>query len=351
MLLYGICCLWRCARCEVAFAGSDVEARIKGLEVECAESSVLFEVGWAIDERVLAAQFFLDVVEPGGYVLDFDWEEGLAASGFGDGFEDVVTLVFAGADVRADGVDDGLGALTHLDGVGLLGAGVIVVAVGDEDEGAADGSVLLEGEHLVAAGLVERVVERGASAGTELADALVEEIDVIGEALRDVSFDVEAFDEGAVIAVHDLEEELDGGVLLKLEALTDGTGGVEHDADTEGQVGLLLESEDGFGRKLIVEKAEVLALQAGDEAALLVGDGEDEVDLVDLHLDGGDSFVGTLRCGLLGCGYRWRGWLRTGDRGRRRCCGLRGRRWGCRLGCYRGRGRGWQLRLGVKKLS
>ena len=48
--------------------------------------------------------------------------------------EDVVALVFAGADVGADGVDDGVGALAHLDGVGLLDAAVVVVAVGDEDE-------------------------------------------------------------------------------------------------------------------------------------------------------------------------------------------------------------------------
>ncbi len=65
--------------------------------------------------------------------------EGLAAGGLGDGAEDLVALVSAGADVRADGVDDGLGALTHLDGVGLLDAAVVVVSVGDEDEGAADG--------------------------------------------------------------------------------------------------------------------------------------------------------------------------------------------------------------------
>ncbi len=58
------------------------------------------------------------------------------------GLEDVVALVFAGADVGADGVDDGFGALAHLDGVGLEGAAVVVVAVGDEDEGLADGDRL-----------------------------------------------------------------------------------------------------------------------------------------------------------------------------------------------------------------
>ena len=151
--------------------------------------------------------------------------------------------------------------------------------------------VVLEGEHLLAAGLVEGVEERGAAAGTELADALVEEIDVVGEVLRDVGLDVEALDEGAVVEVQDLEEELDGGVLLELEALADGAGGVEHDADAQGQIGLLVEAEDSDGRTAVVEQAEVLALEAGDEAALLVGDGEDEIDFVDLDLDGGDGLV------------------------------------------------------------
>ncbi len=67
-------------------------------------------------------------------------------------------------------------------------------------------------------------------------------------------------------AVEDLEEELDGGVLLELEALADGAGGVEHDADAQGEIGLLGEAEDGGGRAAVVEQAEVLALEAGDEA-------------------------------------------------------------------------------------
>ena len=271
---------------EVAFLGADLVAGVGGLEVDGSEGAVHLEVGGAVDEVVLAAELFFDVAEADGYVFELDGVEGLAAGGLGDLLEDVVALVFAGADVGADGVDDGVGALAHLDGVGLLDAAVVVVAVGDEDEGAADGSALLQGEHLVVAGLVEGVEEGGAAAGTELADALVEEVDVVGEVLGEIGLDVEAFDEGAVVAVKDLEEELDGGVLLELEALADGAGGVEHDADAEGQIGLLLEVEDGDRRTPVVEEAEVLALEAGDEVALLVGDGEDEIDFVDLDFDG-----------------------------------------------------------------
>ena len=40
--------------------------------------------------------------------------------------------------------------------------------------------------------------------------------------------------------------------------------------------------QDGDGRAAVVEQAEVLLLEAGDEVAVLVGDGEDEIDFVDL---------------------------------------------------------------------
>ena len=302
---------------EVALLGADLVARVDRLEVDGAEGAVHLEVCRAVDEVVLAAELFFDVAEADGYVLKLDGVEGLAAGGLGDGFEDVVALVFAGADVGADGVDDGVGALAHLDSVGLFDAAVVVVAVGDEDEGAANGAGLLKGEHLVFAGLVEGVEECGAAAGTQLADSLVEEIDVVGEVLGEVGLDVEALDEGAVVAVEDLQEKLDGGILLELEALADRAGGVEHDADAQGEIGLLLEAEDGDGRAAIVEQAEVLALEAGDELTLLVGDGEDEIDFVDLNDfsvsavgrevglgligPGAGLCAGVGCCGLLGC--------------------------------------------------
>jgi len=325
------------ARGEVAFLGADLVAGIVGLEVDGAEGAVHEEVGGAVDEVVLAAELLFDVAEADGYIFELDRVEGLATGGVGDGFEDVVALVFAGADVGADGVDDGVGALTHLDGVGLLDAGVVVVAVGDEDEGAADGTGLLEGEHLVFAGFVEGVEEGGAATGTELADALIEEVDVVGEVLGDVGFDVEAFDEGAVVAVEDLEEELNGGVLLELEALANGAGGVEHDADAQGEVGLLGEAEDGGGGAAVVEEAEVFAPEAGDELTVLVGDGEDEIDFVDLDLKGGDGLV-DLRVGLAGLGGSLCSCCRL-LRGRcsaglRRWCGCRCRR-RSRLGAER----------------
>jgi hypothetical protein len=94
------------------------------------------------------------------------------------------------------------------------------------------------------ASLVEGIEERCAAAGAELANALVEQGDVVGEALRYVDLDVKALDEGEVAAMKYLTQELDGGVLIELEALADRTGGVQHDSDAEGKIGLLRKDED-----------------------------------------------------------------------------------------------------------
>ncbi len=77
------------------------------------------------------------------------------------------------------------------------------------------------------------------------------------------------------------------------------------------------EAEDSDRRAAIVEQAEVLASQAGDESAFLVRDGEDEVNFVDLHLDGRDGLVARRR-------LRGRGLLRSRGRLLNRCrSGLR----------------------------
>jgi hypothetical protein len=189
-------------------------------------------------------------------------------------------------------VDDRLGALAHLDGVGVLEAAVVVVAVGNEDEDTADDTLFSKEEHLVAAGFVEGIEERCAAAGAELADALIEKGDVIGETLSQVGLDVKAFDEGAVAAMQYLTQVRNGRLLLELEALADGAGGVQHDTDAEREIGLLGEAEYRDRRTAVVKQAEVLAFEVGDEAALFVGDGEYEVYFVGLNFDSRDGPAG-----------------------------------------------------------
>ncbi len=126
-----------------------------------------------------------------------------------------------------------------------------------------------------------------------------------------------------------------------------------------GRLVCWVEVENGDGRTAVVEEAEVLALEAGDEAALLVGDGEDEVDLVGLNLDGGDGLVAGGGQAAIG-GLLWSG-RRSGLRGRLGRLngglgrGLRGcggcRRSGCRRRWLwdRSTGKRIQLQLRVER--
>jgi len=142
---------------------------------------------------------------------------------------------------------------------------------------------------------VKTIEERCAAAGAELVDPPVEKGNVVGKALRQVGLDVKAQDEGAVAAMQYLTQELDGRILLELEARANGAGGVQHDAYAEREIGLLCEVEYCDRRTAVVEQAEVLAFEAGDEAALFIGDGKDEVYFVCLNFDSCDGPTGGRR--------------------------------------------------------
>ena len=143
------------------------------MQVNGAKRSVLLEVSGTILQQVLAAQLFLNGVEIGGNIFQPCREEGTSSGCIGDRLQDVVTLILAGTDVSAYGVDRGLGALALLDGVRLQRVAVVVVSVRDEDQSLADGAGFAQRQHLIAAGGIERVEERSTAAGAELLDALV----------------------------------------------------------------------------------------------------------------------------------------------------------------------------------
>ena len=74
--------------------------------------------------------------------------------------------------------------------------------------------------------------------------------------------------------MQNLQQETDGGVLLEVEAAADGAAGVKHDADTQRQVRLLIEVQDGFRRSSVVKQTEAGLVKPSDEVALFVRDGE-----------------------------------------------------------------------------
>ena len=184
---------------EVAFSGAGYVAAVVAVEIDGPECAVGFEVRGDVGQRVLAAQLFLDVFEAVGHLLDGGREEDLSAGVLRELREHLVAFAAAGRPVGADGVDDGFGALAHLDGFIEVDAALVVVAVRDEDHGLAD-RLLPAGcvEQLVAAGGVDGVEHRGAAAGAEAIDAGFERIDVVGPVGGNIGSDVESHDKGAV---------------------------------------------------------------------------------------------------------------------------------------------------------
>ena len=87
-----------------------------------------------------------------------------------------------------------------------------------------------------------------------------------------------------MFGAHHAVDELDGGFLLEAEAVADAVAGIDQDAEAQRQVALGGELHDGL-RLLVFEDLEVVLGQVGDEAALLVGDGEEHVDAGDVDLD------------------------------------------------------------------
>jgi len=110
---------------------ADLVSGVEGLEVNGAEGTVILESRWAVDQRVLAAKLFFNFAKAGGHVLDADGVEGLTAGGFGYDAEYLIAPALPGIDVGADGVDYGVGTLARFDSVGVLGAAVVIVTIGN----------------------------------------------------------------------------------------------------------------------------------------------------------------------------------------------------------------------------
>ena len=182
----------------------------------------MFEVRGLVGDGVLAAEFVLNLSEGVGHVANLEGEEGVSAGSVGYALEDSVTRTLGTADVGADGVDDGFGALRHFDGFFARDVTLVIVAIAQQNDGATNREALCVFQKLVAAGVVQGVVESCAAAGAQLVNTMGQSFGVVGEVLRDFWSYIEADDEGLVLLrVNGLIEEFDGGFLLELEAIAD----------------------------------------------------------------------------------------------------------------------------------
>src|SRR5215469_6875222 len=96
--------------------------------------------------------------------------------------------------------------------------------------------------------------------------------------------------------MHNAIDEFDGRLLLEAEAVANAVAGIDQDGETQRQI--------GFGGEflnrlcpLAFENFEIALVQVSDEAAFLIGDGEEHVDAGHVNEDAGGLIVGRNRGG------------------------------------------------------
>src|SRR5260221_310910 len=103
-------------------------------------------------------------------ILDLERKECLAAGFEGKISQDLVAIAFDLGDIGGNGVDHDVGLLGHLERLIARDTALVVVAIADDDDGAAKFMTRLVLLQPVAAGEVDRIVEGRAAAGAQVAD-------------------------------------------------------------------------------------------------------------------------------------------------------------------------------------
>ncbi len=130
---------------------------------------------------------------------------------------------------------------------------------------------------------------------------------VVGVIGQEVDVNVEGDEEGFVLGGEDVFEELGTGGLFEGEDVHLAAAGVEEDTDGEGEIFFLSEVL-GLLEALVLEDAAVVFVEVGD-VAVLVADGEVDVDEVDVDFEGLDF------ADVDGLGLGFAGGRRTAGRG------------------------------------
>ena len=195
--------------------------------------------------------------------------------------------------------------MRHFDGLHPTEFALVVLAVADDDNGVAHGMVSPPLAQLVAAGAVDGVVERRASAILQALHSGFEQFDVVGEVLGDGAVAGESHDERPVeVKAQSLLEKTCRGRLLKVETAVHRAAGINQQAQFEGQVGFAPEIDDGLRRLVVVQDGKVRLVQVADKLAVVVGRDKQDIDFIHPGFDGKDWIPGRVVI-----------WIGRGERG------------------------------------
>ena len=118
-------------------------------------------------------------------------------------------------------------------------------------------SALLLAE-LLAAGAIDGVVQRGASAIVQTPHSGFQQPDAVGEILRDLAVAAEAHHKSFVeICPQGVLQKADRGFLLEIKAAVHRAAGIHQKAQFEGQIGLTAKIHNRLRRLVIVQDVEI----------------------------------------------------------------------------------------------
>src|SRR5204863_831349 len=123
------------------------------------------------------------------------------------------------------------------------------------------------------AGFVNCVIDGSAASSACLDDLIAQHARVTREPLDDLRLIVEGHGESLILATaQNGVEKIDGGVLLKLDAVANAVGSVHQQADAERDVRLAAEEPDCL-RSIFIEKFEIVLGEIGNKFVAPVEDG------------------------------------------------------------------------------
>lgn len=269
----------------VAGAGGELASAMRGNDVDLngAESAVLFGIGRVVAERVLIADITSDLIADVVHIVDVFWEEGHTAGSRGDIFQGAngfFAVLFVLITKKPDRVNDDIGLLNFANGFFQRVAADVVFAIGNHQQN----PLILVAFLQVIDRTDDGVVERGAAAGVDAFEGFLEFGNAAGEILVEIEIVVviEIDDERLVLLVGSLHQSESGFVDART-LVAHGTAVIDNQAHANGNVFAFEDRKFLFG--FIFEDAEIFFLEAVDEFAAIVENSGVEDDQVNVHLD------------------------------------------------------------------
>lgn len=276
----------------IAFFRAYGEALAIGVDLDFSVAAIREGVGRRISDEILAAQFCANVDERLGEIVYAVGEEGAAAALVGELLKDLISrieMIFPRlvgivdgdpVGIRADRVNGDFGANRLFKSIAEGVIAQVIVPVADEDEYAAYLQVGSRGQRRIYeffGGHINGVVERRSAAGALAPDRVAQLADIIGKVLNHFRLIVERHEKSHVLVMaDDTGEEIDGGILLKLEPGANAVGGIHQEPNAKREIGLAAKEEDLL-RRTVFENLEIVLIQVRDEVATAVHHGGHEM--------------------------------------------------------------------------